>query len=126
MTRPPVSTRTWKREPPCSRTHSETPRDRLGGRRNRRRHPARTRPRTRHRTAARMRMAHPRRTRHLPQRHRRNSTHPRSPLMAADVFYLPTPRPDAPTARADYVEAALAGLVPYTPVYRLYESGGWL
>lgn len=46
--------------------------------------------------------------------------------MAADIFYLPTPRTDIPALPGYYVEDTLADLMPYAPVYRHYESGGWL
>ena len=46
--------------------------------------------------------------------------------MTADIFYMPTPRTDLPTRPGYYVEADLAHDMPYIPVYRLYESGGWL
>lgn len=46
--------------------------------------------------------------------------------MSADIFYTPTPRTDIPELPGYYVEEALADLVPYAPVYRFYESGGWL
>ena len=46
--------------------------------------------------------------------------------MTAQVFYLPTPRTDVPTRAGYYVQADMADLMPYAPVYRLYESGGWL
>lgn len=46
--------------------------------------------------------------------------------MSADVFYMPTPRTDIPTRAGYYVQSDMADLMPYAPVYRYYESGGWL
>ena len=46
--------------------------------------------------------------------------------MAAQIVYLPTPRTDLPRTPGYYVERQFADQMPYAPVYRLYDSGGWL
>lgn len=44
----------------------------------------------------------------------------------AQIIYLPRPPADIPTTAGYYVESKLADLMPYAPIYRLYDSGGWL
>lgn len=43
----------------------------------------------------------------------------------SDAQIIVMPGINAPTQPGLYVEATLAHELPYAPVYRLYESGGW-